>query len=449
MVEKTFLGPFATQAGQATPRQQTSPGFVPTRTGDTSPTIGLPGQDPIDSQSRRGDFIEKEIQPFDPEKERLKRELEKAKEVQTNIDPTIASGPIDYDAAIAGGARANMSEAQVLASSPAFIQTLEGYDPSDPFYTEAGSDIQKVMGTVARKVAGTGLLKTGVGVGSGFGIIKTGVTSALNFFDKRGTDEEEITTSPLTTSSNRLSRIGYRSTFDSQVAAAAPASISNVGAELFGNDPTYAGGNKTGADGLYATGGSGSFTSIAHLNAGISQRDESNIVAQGINSKSFNSAEEGRQTIDALVANGHSQDIVEAVAENKITVEEINQLGAATGAKESVDPGVDAPKVICAELYRQGLLEKEIFELDEEFGRHLRKVDPDIINGYHQWALPLVSLMQRSIVASYIIKIIAKPVVKHIAYQMGYPSKTYLGAAMFTVGKHICKFIAKKDVAHA
>jgi len=109
----------------------------------------------------------------------------------------------------------------------------------------------------------------------------------------------------------------------------------------------------------------------------------------------------------------------------------------------------DAPKVICAELYRQGLLEKEIFELDEEFGRHLRKVDPDIINGYHQWALPLVSLMQRSIVASHIIKIIAKPVVKHIAYQMGYPSKTYLGSIMFTFGKHICKVVAKKDVAHA
>jgi len=57
--------------------------------------------------------------------------------------------------------------------------------------------------------------------------------------------------------------------------------------------------------------------------------------------------------------------------------------------------------------------------------------------------------MQRSITVSNIIKIIAKPVVKHIAYQMGYPSKTYLGAAMFTVGKHICRFISKKDVAHA
>ena len=110
---------------------------------------------------------------------------------------------------------------------------------------------------------------------------------------------------------------------------------------------------------------------------------------------------------------------------------------------------LSAPKVICAELYRQGLLEKEIFELDEEFGRHLRKVDPDIINGYHQWALPLVFLMQRSIVASHIIKIIARPVVKHIAYQMGYPSKTYLGHAMFTVGKYICRYKAKKDIVHA
>ena len=45
----TFLGPFATQTGQITPRQQFSPGFVPTRTGTTEPTIGLPGQDPIDT----------------------------------------------------------------------------------------------------------------------------------------------------------------------------------------------------------------------------------------------------------------------------------------------------------------------------------------------------------------------------------------------------------------
>ena len=57
--------------------------------------------------------------------------------------------------------------------------------------------------------------------------------------------------------------------------------------------------------------------------------------------------------------------------------------------------------------------------------------------------------MQRSIVVSHIIKIIARPVVKHIAYQMGYPSKTYLGAALFTIGKHICRYIAKKEMAHA
>ena len=435
MVEKTFLGPFATQTGQATPRQQISPGFVPTRSGDL-PTISLPGQDPIDTVPESLN----QFQPISQEEVKKREDKKQTEQIQANIDPTIASGPINYDLAIAGGARAGMSEAQVLSSSPAFIQTLEGYDPSDPFYTEAGSGIQKVMGTVARKVAGPKIIPAVVGGG----FATTAVKGALSFFDK-----DKSITSPLTTEPTRLSRIGYRSTFDSKVAAAAPASSSNVGAALFGSDPTYAGGATIGSDGLYATGGNGAFTSIAHYNSGISQLDESNIVAQGINLKSFNNAEEGRQTIDALVANGHSQDVVEAVAKNEITVEEVNQLGAAVGEKESVDPGIDAPKVICAELYRQGLLEKEIFELDEEFGRHLRKVDPDIINGYHRWALPLVSMMQRSITVSNIIKIIAKPVVKHIAYQMGYPSKTYLGAAMFTVGKHICRFISKKDIAHA
>ena len=57
--------------------------------------------------------------------------------------------------------------------------------------------------------------------------------------------------------------------------------------------------------------------------------------------------------------------------------------------------------------------------------------------------------MQRSIVVSHIIKIIARPVVKHIAYQMGYPSKTYLGAIMFTLGKYICRYKARKEIAHA
>jgi hypothetical protein len=349
----TFLGPFATQAGQATPRQQFTPGFVPTRTGDTSPTIGLPGQDPIDSQSRRGDFIEKDT---------------------LNV-PT----------------------------APSFTQP-SGVLPS---MSSAGG----APSGIPTPITQTGALPTSPG-----GQFRAFTTP---------------TTDPFA-----ADRAQMRTTV-----AATNAGI--VGSELFSGDPTYAGGAKTGSDGLYATGGSGAFTSMAHYSSGVSQLDESNIVAEGINSGSFTNAQEGRSFISNAVESGFTQAEVETLAKNPTVTTNISMSQAPT------PEAPDAPKVICAELYRQGLLEKEIFELDEEFGRHLRKVDPDIINGYHQWALPLVSLMQRSIVASHIIKIIARPVVKHIAYQMGYPSKTYLGHAMFTVGKHICKFIAKKDVAHA
>ena len=186
-------------------------------------------------------------------------------------------------------------------------------------------------------------------------------------------------------------------------------------------------------------------------------------------SKTFDNVtpEEARDIIDNAIKDGATESELELAINSNIPANTLGQVTGKSGQQFNLDmsqktfidekgkeqpvaPDVDAsPKVICAELYRQGLLEKEIFELDEEFGRHLRKVNPDIINGYHQWALPLVFLMQRSIVASHIIKIIARPVVKHIAYQMGYPSKTYLGHAMFTVGKYICRYKAKKDIVHA
>ncbi len=238
-----------------------------------------------------------------------------------------------------------------------------------------------------------------------------------------------------------------------------------------------------------------SFSSRDHARAGVSNQDIINLIHDGktargaalpvtgtfrtdINAepvdqtsipKTFDNVtpEEARDIIDDAVKDGATESELELAINSNIPANTLGQVTGKLGQQFNLDmsqktfidekgkeqpvaPDIDAsPKVICAELYRQGLLEKEIFELDEEFGRHLRKVDPDIINGYHQWALPLVSLMQRSIVASHIIKIIARPVVKHIAYQMGYPSKTYLGHAMFTVGKYICRYKAKKDIVHA
>ena len=492
----TFLGPFATQADQITPRQQFAPGFVPTRTGTTGPTIGLPGQDPIDTGQER------KILPISQEEiDRRKKvtQQDQLQQMRAEIDPNVVSGPIDIDAAIAGGAKAGMSRDQVLASTPAFQQTLVGYDPNDPRFTESLSWFQSGMRGLANpKTWATVSLAAFTG-GAALAIPALGYAAAKNIkgdlesgridklsFTPTTTAEPDVTRQTFDTSKTLdpfaadralmrttvpISKYGPGwqdmplSTTDPFAAdraqmrttvAATNAGI--VGSELFSNDPTYAGGAKTGSDGLYASGGSGAFTSMAHYNAGISQLDESNIVAQGINSGSFTNAQEGRGTIDDLIESGYGETEINDIVNTGRTVSDINtqarEFAASYGqqGKKEEAPQIDvdaSPKVICAELYRQGLLEKEIFELDEEFGRHLRKVDPDLITSYHQWALPLVSLMQRSIVVSHIIKIIARPVVKHIAYQMGYPSKTYLGAALFTIGKHICRYIAKKEMAHA
>jgi len=460
MQEGTTL-PFARQQGATSPRA----GGLLDRQGrillpdDTGPTIGLPGQQPIDDLNRFqpvGDPI-----PFDPEKERLKKELEKAQQVQTNIDPNVPMGiAFNQDHFDAGIAKTNLSPAEIANLSPAMRESIQLY--GDPENVGGPELVDKFLGTVTK---GISKAVPGIGFISKAAQVATNMQEGKPIFSKPETQAFPAkltrtaigTADPLktkTTDPFASSRALYRSP-----GATAPAvTLATVGSELFGDDPTYAGGAKEGKDGLYATGGSGSFTSMAHYNAGISQLDESNIVAQGINSGSFTNTQEGRGTIDDLIESGYGETEINDIVNTGTTVSAINtqakEFAASYGqqGKKEEAPQIDvdaSPKVICAELYRQGLLEKEIFELDEEFGRHLRKVDPDIINGYHQWALPLVSLMQRSIVASHIIKIIAKPVVKHIAYQMGYPSKTYLGATMFTVGKHICRFIAKKDVAHA
>ena len=114
-----------------------------------------------------------------------------------------------------------------------------------------------------------------------------------------------------------------------------------------------------------------------------------------------------------------------------------------------VSGGGDADSVICQELYDQGLLEHSIYSLDEQFGEHIRKHDSDLLEGYHTWAYDVVNAMRKSKTITHIVRIVSRPVIKHIAYKMGYPSKTLLGAVMFNVGAFVCRRLAKKETVYA
>ena len=200
----------------------------------------------------------------------------------------------------------------------------------------------------------------------------------------------------------------------------------------------------------FAIGGSGSYTSFGHYGAGISQADEISIAQSGIenNSSGFETPEASKDTIDAMVSNGYAETTITAVATGQTTTQDIEGLAAATGAG---DPGAGggADSVICQELYDQGLLEHSIYSLDEQFGEHIRKHDSDLLEGYHTWAYDVVNAMRKSKTITHIVRIVSRPVVKHIAYKMGYPSKTLLGAVMFNVGAFVCRRLAKKETVYA
>lgn len=106
-------------------------------------------------------------------------------------------------------------------------------------------------------------------------------------------------------------------------------------------------------------------------------------------------------------------------------------------------------KIICTELYHQGLMDKTIFEADQEFGK---LQDPEVMAGYHAWAETVVKWMKASPVVTHIVYLIATPWSKQMAFQMGVEAKPNLiGKALMLFGVPMCKVIGKlkaKKVAH-
>ena len=231
------------------------------------------------------------------------------------------------------------------------------------------------------------------------------------------------------------------------VSNAPPATPVSVGKDIFG--AAYGQGGDISPN--FAIGGSGSFTSFSHYGAGVSQADEANIISTGINDGVFADSQSGKDTIDTMVSNGYNEAQITAVATGELGKSELDSLAQAVGMDDAGvgGDGGGGDKVICQELYDQGLLEHSIYSLDEQFGEYLRKHDLALLEGYHAWAYNVVNAMRKSKTITHIVRIVSRPVVKHIAYKMGHPSKTLLGAAMFNVGAFICRRLAKKEIVYA
>lgn len=110
----------------------------------------------------------------------------------------------------------------------------------------------------------------------------------------------------------------------------------------------------------------------------------------------------------------------------------------------SAEPETDDDKIICSELFRQGLMDAKIYKADEQFGALLRQRDLAAIEGYQVWARPVVKMMQGSKFITQLVRIIADPWSKEMAYQMGATEEgNIIGKAMMAIGVPFCRLIGK------
>ncbi len=112
--------------------------------------------------------------------------------------------------------------------------------------------------------------------------------------------------------------------------------------------------------------------------------------------------------------------------------------------KSNVDSIKGEQTVICTELYRQGMMNKEIYLADKRFGQYIITTKPNVMIGYHFLAKPVVKLMKKSKIITIIVCFIAAPWAKEMAYQMEKREKgNIVGKIIMSIGMFICEIVGK------
>jgi hypothetical protein len=94
-----------------------------------------------------------------------------------------------------------------------------------------------------------------------------------------------------------------------------------------------------------------------------------------------------------------------------------------------------ASTVICTELHRQGFMSDYIRDADQRYGDMIMETRPEVMLGYHYWALPIVNLMKKSRAFTTLVWFVAKPWSHQMAYEMGAMQKgNWIGKSLMQVG---------------
>ena len=142
----------------------------------------------------------------------------------------------------------------------------------------------------------------------------------------------------------------------------------------------------------------------------------------------------GKQLNDSLIQLAKAQG--EAISQSNLAAANAAAAGAAA-------PAPKKGTIICTEMFKQGLMPENIFLADRKFGYHMYKNNKNILQGYWQWANPIVEWMKKNPAGTKIFYYTCvKHWSEHMAYEMGTLKKDNLyGKVIHNVGVSLSKLV--------
>ena len=365
----TFIGPFATASGQATPRQNIAFGSR-----GAGPTINLPGQDPISPGQGRT------VQPFnqtaETEESRLRRQQQQQeqkfqqefKRLQDEIDTQIANPGTEtteaaFSLSIEKNNIENITSEDFKNMSPALQYSIANYDKATAipkFFDNIFGDTG-ILKNFADKTAGIkGLgLALGIPLGggskeglSGLDRITVGINNFLNRTPTgalqtdpggqfRSTGLIQDMTQPLPPLQTQGSSGGGAPTVSSFIPTGVlPPTSSGGGAPTVPSTPSILDDRKQEIFNAISfvsrpEDATNAFSSAEHSEAGVSLADEVELIA-----KTGESIDKGKALIDTFVNNGLDKDDIDIAIDAQADTSGLApSLGFDPGAALGFGPG--------------------------------------------------------------------------------------------------------------
>ncbi|HEX3047019.1 MAG TPA: RHS repeat-associated core domain-containing protein [Bacillota bacterium] len=140
--------------------------------------------------------------------------------------------------------------------------------------------------------------------------------------------------------------------------------------------------------------------------------------------------------------NGYSEPNVLADSIDAANVNDTGNTDSSGSTNDTNSTTSGSESVICVELFRQGLMDKDIFTIDEKFADNLKENFPYVVIGYQFWAKPVVGYMKKSRAFTNFVYTIAKPWTYEMAHLMDKSRKgNIVGGIIMFLGVPLCWLI--------